>query len=82
MGRNGLVSGCGTAKACPGILGTGNRRYDVLTFPNGPLAACATIATTATNVTAGGDIIPAAYLNMLRASGSGKPGYHLHQLSG
>ena len=41
----------------------GNRRYDVLTFPNGPLAACATIATTATNVTAGGNIIPAAYLN-------------------
>ena len=63
LGRNGLVSGCGTAKACPGILGTGNRRYDVLTFPNGPLAACATIATTATNVTAGGNIIPAAYLN-------------------
>ena len=63
LGRNGLVSGCGTAKACPGILGTGNRRYDVLTFPNGPLAACATIATTATNVTAGGAIIPVAYLN-------------------
>jgi hypothetical protein len=63
LGRNGLVSGCGTAKACPGILGTGNRRYDVLTFPNGPLAACVTIATTATNVTAGGNIIPAAYLN-------------------
>jgi hypothetical protein len=63
LGRNGLVSSCGTAKACPGILGTGNRRYDVLTFANGPAAACATIATTATNVTAGGSIIPAAYLN-------------------
>src|SRR5882724_8444769 len=63
MGRNGLVSGCGTAKACPGILGTGNRRYDVLTFPNGPGAACVTIATTATNSTAGGNIIPVAYLN-------------------
>lgn len=63
LGRNGLVSGCGTAKACPGILGTGNRRYDVLTFPNGPGAACVTIATTATNVTAGGAIIPVAYLN-------------------
>ena len=65
LGRNGLVSSCGTAKACPGILAgsTGNRRYDVLTFPNGPLASCATIATTATNVTAGGNIIPAAYLN-------------------
>jgi len=63
MGRNGLVSGCGTAKACPGILGTGNRRYDVLTFPNGPGAACVTVATTATNSTAGGAIIPVAYLN-------------------
>ena len=48
LGRNGLVSGCGTAKACPGILGTGNRRYDVLTFPNGPGVACAKITTTAT----------------------------------
>jgi len=63
MGRNGLVSSCGTAKACPGILGTGNRRYDVLTFPNGPGAACVTVATTATNSTAGGNIIPVAYLN-------------------
>jgi hypothetical protein len=64
LGRNGLVSGCGTAKVCPGILGTGNRRYDVLTFPNGPGAACATIATTSTNTIGGGAIIPAAYLNM------------------
>ena len=63
LGRNGLVSGCGTAKACPSFLGTGNRRYDVLTFANGPLAACATIALTATNTTGGGAIIPAAYLN-------------------
>jgi hypothetical protein len=63
LGRNGLVSGCGTAKVCPDILGTGNRRYDVLTFPNGPGAACATIATTSTNSTGGGNIIPAAYLN-------------------
>src|SRR4029453_12468557 len=45
LGRNGLVSSCGTAKACPGILAgsTGNRRYDVLTFPNGPGAAFVTI---------------------------------------
>ena len=63
LARNGLVSSCGTAKVCPGIFGTGNRRYDVLTFPNGTGAACATIATTATNTTAGGAIIPAAYLN-------------------
>jgi len=64
LGRNAIVSGCGTAKVCPGILGTGNRRYDVLTFPNGPGAACATIATTSTNTIGGGAIIPAAYLNM------------------
>src|SRR6266446_594223 len=57
MGRNGLVSGCGTAKACPGILGTGNRRYDVLSLANGPGAACASISLTATNATAGGAII-------------------------
>jgi hypothetical protein len=63
LGRNAIVSGCGTAKACPGPLGTGNRRYDVLSFPNGPGAACATITTTATGGGAPGNIIPAAYLN-------------------
>ena len=63
LGRTGLVSSCGTAKVFPGISGTGNRRYDVLTFPNGPGAACATIATTATNTTAGGAILSVAYLN-------------------
>jgi hypothetical protein len=63
LGRNGLVSSCGTAKVCPGIFGTGNRRYDVLSFPNGPGDACATIATTATNTTAGGAILSVAYLN-------------------
>jgi hypothetical protein len=63
LGRTGVVSSCGTAKACPGILGTGNRRYDVLTFPNGPLAACASVSLTATNATAGGAILSVAYLN-------------------
>jgi hypothetical protein len=63
LGRNGLVSGCGTAKACPGPLGTGNRRYDVFTFPNGPGMACAKITTTATGGGAPGNIIPVAYLN-------------------
>src|SRR4029453_7792482 len=63
LGRNGLVSGCGTAKACPGILGTGNRRYDVLSLANGPTAACASISLTATNTTAGGAILSVAYLN-------------------
>ncbi|MGI8435394.1 MAG: dockerin type I domain-containing protein [Chthoniobacterales bacterium] len=62
MGRNAVASVCGTAKACPGIFGSGNRRYDVLTFPNGPAAACATITTTAPGgaVT---PVVPVAYLN-------------------
>jgi hypothetical protein len=63
LGRNGLVSGCGTAKACPGPLGTGNRRYDVYSFANGPMAACASVSLTATNTTAGGNILSVAYLN-------------------
>jgi len=57
------VSGCGTAKACPGIFGSGNRRYDVLSLANGPGAACASISLTATNTTAGGAILSVAYLN-------------------
>src|SRR4029450_4794873 len=63
LGRNTIVSGCGTAKACPGILGTGNRRYDVLSLANGPGAACASVSLTATNATAGGAILSVAYLN-------------------
>jgi hypothetical protein len=63
LGRTGLVSGCGTAKACPGIFGSGNRRYDVLNLANGPTAACASISLTATNTTAGGAILSVAYLN-------------------
>jgi Dockerin type I domain len=71
MGRNGLVSGCGAQKACPGIFGAGNRRYDVLTFPNGSAAACASITTTATNTTAGGAILSVAYLNSYVPPGVG-----------
>src|SRR4029450_2489269 len=63
LGRSGVVSGCGTAKACPGIFGSGNRRYDVLSLANGPTAACASISLTATNTTAGGAILSVAYLN-------------------
>ena len=71
MGRNAVGSICGTAKACPGILGAGNRRYDVLTFPNGGGAACATITTTATGGGAAGNIIPVAYLNSYTPPGVG-----------
>ena len=63
IGRNAVGSVCGTAKPCPGTFGTGNRRYDVLSFPNGPGAACATITTTATGGGAAGNILPVAYLN-------------------
>lgn len=62
LGRNGVVSLCGTAKACPGPLGAGPRLYDLLTFTNGPGAACVTIATTQSCPTPANDIIPAAYL--------------------
>lgn len=63
LGRNAVVSNCGTAKVCPDIFGTGNRHYDVLTFPNGPGAACATITTTAPAGSTTQPIIPVAYLN-------------------
>ena len=62
LGRNAVVSVCGTAKACPGPLGAGPRLYDMYTFTNGPGAACVTIATTASCPSPANDIIPAAYL--------------------
>jgi hypothetical protein len=62
LGRNGVVSICGTAKACPGPLGAGPRLYDMYTFTNGPGPACVTIATTASCPSPANDIIPAAYL--------------------
>ncbi len=74
LGRNAVVSNCGTAKPCPGVLGTGNRRYDVLTFPNGPAAACVTITTTATGGGAAANIIPAAYLGSYVAPTVGNTG--------
>ncbi|MGI8956557.1 MAG: hypothetical protein ACR2II_06550 [Chthoniobacterales bacterium] len=70
MGRNTVVSLCGTAKACPGIFGSGNRRYDVLTFPNGPGAACVTITTTAPGGS-GTPVIPVAYLGSYVPPGVG-----------
>lgn len=62
LGRNAIGSSCGTAKPCPGPLGTGPRLYDQHTFTNGPAAACVTIATTASCPSPANDIIPAAYL--------------------
>ncbi|MBA3572337.1 MAG: hypothetical protein H0W34_10270, partial [Pyrinomonadaceae bacterium] len=72
--RNAVASGCGPAKVCPGIFGTGNRRYDVLNFQNGPGAACVTIKTTAPNGTATQPIIPVAYLNSYTAPTVGNTG--------
>ncbi len=73
MGRNAVVSNCGTAKPCPTIFGSGNRRYDVLTFANGPGAACATITTTAPGGT-GTPVVPVAYLNSYTPPGVGTGG--------
>jgi hypothetical protein len=74
LGRNAVSSVCGTAKACPGVFGTGNRRYDVHTFVNGPAPTCATITTTATGGGAAGAIVPVAYLNSYTPPGVGSGG--------
>ncbi|MEO5720352.1 MAG: dockerin type I domain-containing protein [Chthoniobacterales bacterium] len=71
MGRAAPASSCGTAKPCPTIFGAGDRRYDVLTFPNGPGAACATITTTATSPVGTNPIFPVAYLNSYTPPGVG-----------
>jgi hypothetical protein len=71
LGRNQVVSACGTAKTCPGVLGAGGRRYDVHTFVNGPAPTCATITTTAVGGGASGNIIPAAYLGSYTPPGVG-----------
>jgi hypothetical protein len=62
LGRNGVVSVCGTLKTCPGLLGAGARLYDQLSFTNGPAPACVKITTTQSCPTPANDIIPAAYL--------------------
>jgi len=62
LGRNGIMSVCGTQKANPGTLGTGNRSYDLYSFVNGPTATCVTIATTAMCPVATNPIITVAYL--------------------
>lgn len=60
IGRNGLVSVCGTAKACPGGLGVGGRSFDHHLFTNlGSQPACTTITLTS----AGGiNLIGSTYL--------------------
>lgn len=70
LARDAVGSNCGTAKTCPGIFASGNRRYDVLSFPNGPGAACVTITTTVPGGT-GTPVVPVAYLNSYVPPGVG-----------
>jgi hypothetical protein len=63
LGRDGVTSACGTAKVCPGPLGTGPRLYDIYSFTNsGGVTACATITLTAGCSPATNPIIAVAYL--------------------
>jgi subtilisin-like proprotein convertase family protein len=55
--RTGTNSTCPTPKACPGLSGTGTRRYDVYPFLNGPSNACITVA-----LRAECELLSAAYL--------------------
>jgi hypothetical protein len=57
--RDGSASICGSAKACPGPTGAGNRSYDAYTFKNGPSNACITVALTAPFT----DLFSVAYTN-------------------
>ena len=68
LGRNGIVSACGTAKVCPGTIGLGFRSYDLYSFTNGPTAACVTIATTASCPVATNPILTSAYLGSFNPS--------------
>jgi hypothetical protein len=52
LARANPPSSCGAAKACPGPSGAGTRSYDVLTFVNGPRAACVSINPTSPNAAA------------------------------
>ena len=60
IGRNGVVSSCGLAKACPGALGTGGRSFDHYLFTDtSNQASCVTLTLTS----AGGvNLIGSTYL--------------------
>jgi hypothetical protein len=61
MGRNGIISSCGAAKACPGSLNT-NMAYDNFSFANTSAATeCLTITLDASSCPAA--LIDAAYLD-------------------
>jgi hypothetical protein len=59
LGRNGISSVCGVAKACPGRVSAVPTSYDQHVFVNGPAPACATITINSVN---GAGIIGSAYL--------------------
>jgi hypothetical protein len=60
LGRNGVVSSCGIAKACPGPLTAGPKSFDQYSFVNGPLPACVTI--TLNTPANGANILGSTYL--------------------
>jgi len=68
LGRNGIASGCGQPKTCPGAIDatfTANttRLYHLHTFTEAPgVAACVTITTTVACSSTTNPIIPVAYL--------------------
>jgi hypothetical protein len=60
LGRTGVVSSCGIAKACPGPLTAGPKSYDQYSFVNGPIAACVTV--TLNTPSNGANILGSTYL--------------------
>ncbi|HEY2124919.1 MAG TPA: post-COAP-1 domain-containing protein, partial [Chthoniobacterales bacterium] len=63
LGRNGPagISTC-AGKPCPGPLSSGNRRYDLINFVNGPVDACVTIHTDTSSNPAVTPILTKAHL--------------------
>jgi hypothetical protein len=61
--RDGVVSQCGTSKACPGTSGAGTRHYDSYTYTNtAGTSRCVTVDVTPNCVEAGAAILTEAYL--------------------
>jgi hypothetical protein len=59
IGRNGITSACGVAKACPGALGVGGRSFDQYSFTNPGTQSCVTITLSSTG---GINLIGSTYL--------------------
>jgi hypothetical protein len=64
LGRNGISSSCGSAKACPGPLGTGTRFFDEYSFTNtAPVPVCLNV-NLAANCSVANQIMSEAYLGI------------------